>query len=143
MRTQASFQQILEERLQARRPQSQSGQGIEQETETHLFDQDPAHLAFLMGSIGPSFFRPQANRIYPARPKPPPPPHSLTEGQQKAYNFFILQGAALNPAFTSRELKKAFRALALKLHPDTNKGATVGPFLDLKNNYETLSEIFS
>lgn len=143
MRTQASFQQILEEKLQARRPQSLSGQGIEQETETRSFDHDPAHLAFLMGAIGPSFFRPQTSRIYPSRPKPPPPPHSLTEEQQSAYNFFILQGAALNPAFTSRELKKAFRALALKLHPDTNKGATAGPFLDLKHNYETLNALFS
>ncbi len=56
-------------------------------------------------------------------------------------DFFTHHGIALSPAFTRGELKKAFRTLALRLHPDMNKGA-VSAFIELKNNYETLNVLF-
>ncbi|WP_413291608.1 DnaJ domain-containing protein [Bdellovibrio sp. HCB337] len=96
-----------------------------------------------MGHLGPSFFRPQTSKVYPTRPKPPPPPHTLTPEQDQACAFFLSQGVELSKAFTARELKKAFRLLALKLHPDMNKGATEDAFIMLKKNYETLELIFS
>lgn len=143
MRSEASFQQILERKLKA--------QSTSERQETHTqtaFDQgsqsqDPAHLAYLMGTLGPAYFRPQASRAYPSRPKPPPPPHALSEPQSAAAAFFTDYGTPLSPAFSQRELKKAFRLLALRLHPDTNKGALAGAFIELKKNYETLMGVFN
>lgn len=119
-------------------PQTTAQQGFDHSSHS----QDPAHLAYLMGTLGPAYFRPQTSRAYPSRPKPPPPPHSLTETQQDAASFFTSYSAALSPAFSQRELKKAFRTLALQLHPDTNKGTTAGAFIELKKNYETLMSLF-
>jgi len=135
MRAQASFHEILEEKLQNQdRPQPGA-------SENRSY-QDPAHLAYLLGTLGTTYFRPQTTKIYPVQPKPSPRPHALSQAQEGAYAFFNLYGAELPGAFTQKELKRAFRALALKLHPDMNKG-TVGPFIELKKNYETLKLHFS
>lgn len=142
MQARVSFQEILEIKIKAQsRAESQetpATQGFEQSNHT----QDPAHLAYLMGTLGPAYFRPQASRAYPSRPKPPPPPHALSEAQKAASEFFALHGNILSPAFSQKELKKAFRVLALKLHPDTNKGAVASAFIELKKNYETLMDLF-
>ncbi|MBS1970761.1 MAG: DnaJ domain-containing protein [Bdellovibrionales bacterium] len=122
--------------------ETQSAQGFEQPPHSAPHSQDPAHLAYLMGTLGPAYFRPQTSRAYPSRPKPPPPPHALSEAQRAAYDFFALHGNTLSPAFSQKELKKAFRVLALKLHPDTNKGAVASAFIELKKNYETLMDLF-
>lgn len=142
MRTQASFQQILEEKIQVRSHESHSRRAFERDSQPQAQTQEPAHLAYLLGHLGPTFFRPQTTKIYPSRPKPPPPPHVLTEEQALAREFFVLQGVELTPAFSQRELKKAFRTLALRRHPDMNKGAS-DAFIELKNNYETLTQLFS
>jgi len=137
MNARASFQQILEEKIHSRQRETLAGRGSQEPSQS----QDPAHLAYLLGLRGATFTRPSAAKIYPSRPKPPPPPHNLTESQAAARGFFVLQGVELSPAFTEGELKKAFRLLALKLHPDMNKGAS-GAFIELKKNYETLRELF-
>jgi len=139
MRSEASFQQILERKIKAQSPEIPLQQGFDQ----HPHSQDPAHLAYLMGTLGPAYFRPQTGRVYPSRPKPPPPPHVLDEAQTLAVDFFASHGATLSPAFTQKELKKSFRLLALKLHPDTNKGAVASAFIELKKNYETLAGLFN
>jgi hypothetical protein len=131
MGTEASFQQILEEKIHARSRSERPGP-------PPPLEQDPAHLAYLLGTLGVSYWRPQTTKIYPMAPRPAPRPHVLTADQQQAFEFFTLHGTPLSPAFTPRELKKAFRGLALKLHPDMNKGTSVGPFMELKQNYETL-----
>jgi hypothetical protein len=135
MKSEASFQEILESKIKTQSPSPSTFQSP-----------DPAHLAYLMGHIGQTFFRPppqhRTTKIYPSRPKPPPPPHSLTEEQQLAAGFFKLHGIVLNPAFSQKELKKAFRTLALRLHPDMNKGAG-SAFILLKSNFETLNELVS
>jgi hypothetical protein len=142
MQSRASFHEILERKMKAassgQSHETQSAQGFEQTRQS----QDPAHLAYLMGTLGPAYFRPQASRAYPSRPKPPPPPHALSEAQKVAHDFFALHGNTLSPAFSQKELKKAFRVLALKLHPDTNKGAVASAFIELKKNYETLMDLF-
>ena len=143
MSAQASFQQILEGKIRSQsRAQSREDQSPQGFDQSHHC-QDPVHLAYLMGTLGPAYFRPQASRVYPSRPKPPPLPHSLDEAQTLAAALFADHGATLSPAFTQKELKKAFRTLALKLHPDTNKGATGGAFIELKKNYETLMSVFN
>lgn len=138
MKSSASFQQILEEKIQALHRESRHPQGFEANTSS----QDPTHLAYLIGHVGSTFFRPSASKAYPSRPKPPPPPHPLTTAQIWARDYFVLQGVELSPAFSLRELKRAFRTLAFKHHPDMNKGAS-GAFIELKNNYETLLQLFS
>jgi hypothetical protein len=146
MQSRVSFHEILERKMQAggngQSHETQSPQGFEQAPHSIPLSQDPAHLAYLMGILGPAYFRPQASCAYPSRPKPPPPPHALSEAQKAASEFFALHGNSLSPAFSQRELKKAFRILALKLHPDTNKGAVASAFIELKKNYETLMDLF-
>jgi hypothetical protein len=139
MGMQTSFQQILEEKIRMQNPPG-AAPGESFPDRDHA--QDPAHLAYLLGSLQVSYFRPTAAKIYPAPPTPPPRPHVLNEAQIKALSFFTLHGVTLSPAFTRRELKKAFRSLALRLHPDTNKG-TSGPFIELKQMYESLSVLFN
>ncbi|MBC7371281.1 MAG: DnaJ domain-containing protein [Bdellovibrionaceae bacterium] len=142
MSTQASFRQILEEKLQV--------QGRDRVDSAPMMDSlftstDPAHLAYLLGNLGVSYWQPQPQRIYPAGPRPTPRAHVFSPEQQLAYDFFnssSVLGKILTPAFTRRDLKKAFRQLALRLHPDMNKGA-VAPFLDLKNSYELLGALFT
>jgi len=138
MQSRVSFHDILESKIKAQSLQTPSHQGFEPANHS----QDPAHLAYLMGTLGPAYFRPQASRAYPSRPKPPPPPHALSAFEQEAADFFTVHGMILSPAFSQKELKKAFRLLALKLHPDTNKGAVSSAFMDLKKNYETLMGLF-
>lgn len=137
MKARASFEQILAEKIHSRRQENLAGRGSQESYQA----QDPAHLAYLLGLRGATFTRPPMAKIYPSRPKPPPAPHVLTESQASARAFFVLQGVELSPAFTEGELKKAFRLLALKLHPDMNKGAS-GAFIELKKNYETLRGLF-
>ncbi|MGZ3742622.1 MAG: DnaJ domain-containing protein [Pseudobdellovibrionaceae bacterium] len=135
-----NFQQILENKIRT------PGRPLDSKNPTSTQNFDPAHLAYLMGQISQSFFRPpppsQIRKTYPSRPTPPPPPHSLSEEQQVALSFFVLQGVQLSPAFPQKELKKAFRSLALKLHPDMNKGAE-SAFIELKSNYEKLNRLFN
>jgi DnaJ-like protein len=142
MSSRMSFHEILERKIQGHtKPhgqETQSHQGFDHSGHS----QEPAHLAYLMGTLGPAYFRPQTTRAYPSGPKPPPPPHILNEAQREASDFFSIHGSKLSPAFSQRELKKAFRLLALKLHPDTNKGAVASAFIELKKNYETLMDLF-
>ncbi|HEY8271308.1 MAG TPA: DnaJ domain-containing protein [Pseudobdellovibrionaceae bacterium] len=135
MGLQASFQQILESKIKIASDPRDLNKSPQQ-------DFEPAHLAYLMGHIRQTFFHPPPQlRVHKIYPSPPRPPHTLSEEQQVAVSFFLFYGASLSPAFPQKELKKAFRALALKLHPDMNKGAT-SAFIELKNNYEMLNKLF-
>jgi hypothetical protein len=164
MRANTSFQSILERKL-GQDPERKLGQDPERKlgqdqtdtpsarTTSATVDQDPAHLAFLLGALNKSTYQGPLTKVYPTRPKPPPPPHSLNSSQQIAYEFFVshctqistetgLEGTLeLGPAFTQKQLKNAFRRVALRLHPDMNKGAS-GPFIELKQHYEELLQIF-
>jgi hypothetical protein len=153
MKANASFRTILEEKLKTSASFSQTASGAQGASSfQHTADQDPAHLAFLMGTLNKTAFTAPITKVYPAppkAPKPPPKPHALTVSQQAAYEFFLKYstefaletGVELGPAFTQKELKNAFRRLALRLHPDMNKGAC-GPFISLKTHYEELEQLF-
>lgn len=71
----------------------------------------------------------------------PGPAHNLNPEQKTSYNFFNLYDLNLLPDFTKHELKRAYRLLALKLHPD--KGGRTEEFLSLKMHYECLSNLFT
>ncbi len=135
MSTETSFKQILEEKIKSR----QSNIATEGKSTS---DQDPAHLAYLLGSLETYYFRPRPTKIYPSPPKTAPRPHELTQKQKDSSDFFEKHGFKLSPAFSRKELKRGFRALALRLHPDMNKGAS-GPFIQLKTHYMSLTALFS
>ena len=53
-----------------------------------------------------------------AVPPPPPPPRVLSAREQDALRELVALGADLRADFTVRELRSAFRLLALRYHPD-------------------------
>lgn len=69
----------------------------------------------------------------------PLPPHKLNIFQSAAAGFFREKGQELSPRFSARELKSAFRRLAMRLHPD--HGGSTQSFLDLQESFKILSEI--
>lgn len=85
-------------------------------------------------------------RIYPIntpKPKPisPRKKHVLSEIQKQAVVYFWGWQIRLQEDFTPQELKKAFRTLAHRLHPDRNDGKTK-KFLELKAHYQCLLSVF-
>lgn len=66
-------------------------------------------------------------------------PRILNKDQQKAFAFINQWGTPLKDCFTSHELKKIFRVLAIKLHPD-HGGSTLA-FVHLKKSYEILKKV--
>lgn len=99
----------------------------------------------LVGKITPQRFMAsqQAARVYhQLRPHPKPrPAHVLSSEQTQAFQFFLFYGSDLHDNFTSKELKSAFRKLALKLHPD--QGGQAEAFLSLKKAFERLQMVWS
>ena len=79
------------------------------------------------------------------RPPPPscqlpPPPTAAaalrpTLRQQTLYDVLGVKHAS-----NGAEVRRAYRALALKLHPDKNKGVAADQFLRVKEAYTTLSD---
>jgi hypothetical protein len=86
-------------------------------------------------------------RVYPlntpkAKPQPPRKKHVLTEIQQQAVVYFWGWQIKLQEDFTAQELKKAFRSLAHRLHPDRNDGKTKA-FIEMKARYNCLLSVFN
>lgn len=57
-------------------------------------------------------------------PRPPRPPRVMTAAQRDAARRFTELGADLPADFTDEELRRAFRALARRWHPDRHPGAS-------------------
>ncbi len=74
--------------------------------------------------------------------RPPGPPHILTIVQQSSYDFFLKYETELANDFNLKELKKAFRLLARRFHPDCAKDLKVNEanllFCELKAHYQNL-----
>lgn len=129
-----SFAQILREKTGAtpsEKPVFSSSAGV-----------DPAHLAYLMGTVSPlnSGFQ---HRRYQAPPPPPRKAHVLTESQKSAVEWFRTQGETLVEGFNSKELKTAFRRLALKMHPDSGGNVSPADFLTLMKHHQVLGSVFN
>ncbi|MFN8790610.1 MAG: J domain-containing protein [Bdellovibrionales bacterium] len=97
------------------------------------------------------FQRPRSQvfgRVYPVntprkRPLPSARPrrkHTLNEQQAQAWAYFFQWKTGLREDFTSEELRRAFRQLAHRLHPDRNQGQS-SHYLELKLHYETLKNV--
>lgn len=68
-------------------------------------------------------------------------PHSLDSRQQMAFEFYVAAGASLTLAFNREELKRSFRQLAKKLHPD--HGGSALDFRRLLEHHKYLLAVFS
>lgn len=70
-------------------------------------------------------------------------PHKLNDRQQKAMQFFITNYEFLLEDFTEVELKKAFKKLCFKFHPDHSQSHTHETFIELKGHFEALRLVFN
>lgn len=133
------FRSILEEKM----TDSLSEKPVQ---DTFSATLDPAHLAFLLGKIEIRRFRKPAPMPRKAAPRPRPrvagTPHLLTERQKSAVQWFADRGERLEADFTAPELKKAFRRLALRVHPDV-AGGSAAEFMELQRASAELRSIFS
>lgn len=68
-------------------------------------------------------------------------PHQLNETQKQAFTYFIKNLEFLHEDFTKEELKKSFKKLCFKNHPDSPGGSHQN-FLELKKNYDQLLLVF-
>ncbi len=73
------------------------------------------------------------------------PARTLTAGQQRALDLLNSFGARLTPDFTLEELRRDYRQLALRVHPDRHHSCTPAEgerlsrqFAELSNSYRTL-----
>lgn len=85
----------------------------------------------------------QQERVVPCEPKKRivGKPHQLNELQKQAFTYFIKHLEFLYEDFTKEELKKSFKKLCFKKHPDS-PGGSHQSFLELKKNYDQLSKVF-
>ncbi|MEZ5290926.1 MAG: DnaJ domain-containing protein [Vicinamibacterales bacterium] len=58
-----------------------------------------------------------------AYPAPVRPVHRLSEAQRAAFDRLVELGATLSLAFLSAELRREYRRLARRYHPDAQAGA--------------------
>ncbi len=89
--------------------------------------------------------RPEAPRSQ--APRAPRIPRRLKPAEQTALQTLVNLGASLDGAFTARELRTAFRALAQRYHPDRHPGANDAErmrlgatFAELTSAYGVLSD---
>lgn len=105
-------------------------------SEDSLLGTDPAHLAYLLGTIErKTAHLPRGH--YPApRVRPQRKPHAFSSEQRLSFDYLKNLIQDLSEGFTASELKRAFRQAALQTHPD--QGGSVHSFMTLKGHYETL-----
>ena len=115
----------------------------------------------LLTELGPKFFKTQKKACYQANPRAKnsqkkdfaDTPHrrsrELTTEESVQLQMLISLGAQLGQAFSEAELKKEFRRLAQKFHPDHQIGAsehqltqTQLKFTSLKTCYDSLKKAF-
>jgi hypothetical protein len=113
-----SFSEILESKMRTARPATQSKSqhsDIVSEPWTQLI----GHFSPLKTCQITVAERLSTKAYQAFKPKPKPRPNHNFNGEQAiAFGFFNNQGAGLEANFSRKDLSKAFRNLALKLHPD-------------------------
>lgn len=69
-------------------------------------------------------------------------PHKLSEIQTTSLTYFIQNLEFLLEDFTQEELKRSFKRLCFKMHPDQSSTGSTQSFIELKKHYDTLNLIF-
>ncbi len=122
MGTYMEFAKILEKKIRKEIEQDLHASPTRTSNSTAQHTEIQSELwTHLVGHLDARRFENQARgQVYHRnRPAPRPrPDHKLNESQSAAHAFFERHGAALAMNFSSQDLQKAFRQLALKLHPD-------------------------
>lgn len=98
----------------------------------------------LLGQIQSQQFRPKFNstKYQEMRKVPPPrPAHQLNKAQAVALQYFKSHGFELAANFSIKDLKGAFRKIALKIHPD--QGGESIEFQTLLFQRKALEELFT
>ncbi len=92
----------------------------------------------------------ESNPTQKSQPQPPRQKHMLNERQMQAVVYFWGFQIKLAEDFTSQELKKAFRSLALRLHPDRSLNDAshdavkkTKAFIEMKAHYQCLLSVFN
>ncbi len=81
-------------------------------------------------------------KAYPAPPPRVAPDHCLNSAQKLGLEFFLCWGEVLPGNFRRHQLKRAFRRLALRLHPDRRADGRA-QFEALRGHFESLSQVFA
>ncbi|MEK6774336.1 MAG: J domain-containing protein [Bdellovibrionota bacterium] len=141
MKTAESFHQILQSKISAKPlPPSEN---IRKDLTTGV---EPKNLSYLLGSFTPKFTLNKTRqnplfKLYRSTPRRAGAPHKFSSLQHSGLDFFNSRQINLLPDFTQAELKRAYRLLALRLHPDRPEG-TAQLFIELKSHYENLKKLF-
>ncbi len=69
------------------------------------------------------------------------PAHQLSEKQKESLLFFKRHCEFLLEDYSLEELKKSFKKLCFKMHPDHSSGSNQD-FIDLKTHFENLNLVF-
>lgn len=104
-------------------------------------DLTPSCLSQLVGAVGKvgQNFHGKAQVYHQNRPKVQRKVHTLSQAQLKAVALFLRLGQDIGQAFNLKELKAAFRTLALKTHPD--QGGENQIFIELKEAFKLLKPL--
>ncbi len=131
-----SFSDIFNELIE---PETAPAVDFSSGWESHL---DPHGIAQLLAGL-PSMpaLKGAFPKAYAAVRRPPAPrkPHMMNTGQTAALGELRRHCAHLSDAFTSAELKSAFRQCALKTHPD--RGGHSETFQLVKKSYHILQAL--
>ncbi|MFP5520487.1 MAG: hypothetical protein ACLGGX_11330 [Bdellovibrionia bacterium] len=138
MQTGTSFKKILNEKLISSEPSGST---------SHFEPVAPAHFAYLLGQIPRYQFKTTSTKGYKKSTHPsaettivtPTLPAHWSADQISAYYWLNEQGFELRVLFDKADLKRAFRSLAKKLHPDS--GGNVHSFLQLKSMIQQLEAV--
>lgn len=162
-----SFAEVLKQRILSEIP-SENGQNLEEtggakphfssenpfisstdrktgEARTNVFREETRGFAWILGhtpqmeSLLKTGHSPRGKTAYGVKTRPRPP-HKMTREQESAYCYFHSYIPDFTADFSRRELQKAFRLIAKKLHPDM--GGNAQEFIALKAQLEVLATVF-
>lgn len=146
-----NFQDILNEKIgkQERRVKPLSGAPIQEESISYnlLFHLNNS-LNIKLYKTNPSYSFNEAKPVTKAEPITPIKPVEKVEtygyfvsfdGKAEAKLFFASHNESISENLSIESLKKSFRKLALKLHPDTT-GGDAEAFISLRLHYKALEQ---